>query len=72
MNPLNPLTEYAMNMVCENCGGHSIMIFKQGESCKFKVRLKDGETDPNLFLCPFCKCIATRATSRAGGSQYGN
>ena len=68
---LDPDT-YIMNMVCTNCEGHSVQAFKYGVQCKFKVRLKDGDTDPNLFFCPHCKCLATRATTRAGGSKYGN
>ena len=64
---------YEMNMLCNNCEGHSTRVFKMGEACKAlepivddKGKIKERVT---LYLCPHCGCVEARATIRVGGFQ---
>lgn len=66
-------TDYTMNMVCSNCEGHSVMTFKYGEPCKYVPSKNEKDAKKFcLYLCPFCGCVECHATTRAGGSKYGN
>ena len=62
---------YTMNMVCNNCEGHSEMTFKRGESCKRIEPVVDekGKIKERVifYLCPYCGCVEARATTRVGG-----
>jgi hypothetical protein len=59
---------YVMNMVCNNCEGHSTMVFKRGEPCKYVPSTDEKKIKAfSLYLCPHCGCVESRATTRAGG-----